>query len=98
MGPLGIETFWGSYGFSSAKASFESTISAGIGFSRWYYHTETELGTIYSSYVPSLIVRAQAILHLRQLFGFGLVLTGNVNSESFYLAGGFVFSLGFWNL
>jgi hypothetical protein len=35
--------------------------------------------------------------HLRQIFGFGLVLASNVNGESSYLAGGFTFALGLWN-
>jgi hypothetical protein len=93
----GIKTLWGTYGYSYSRSWLEASLNAGIGYSQWYHHTESDRGTIHSPHVPSLIIRAQTILHLRQLFGFGLVLTGNVNKESYYVAGGFVFALGLWN-
>ncbi len=93
----GIKTLWGTYGYSYSRSWLESSLGAGIGYSQWYHHTESSRGTIHSSHVPSLIIRAQTLVHLRQLFGLGLVLAGNVNRESSYLSGGFVFALGLWN-
>lgn len=93
----GIETIWGTYGLNYSRSWLESTLSAGIGLSQWYHYTESAKGTIRSSHVPALIIRAQTVLHLRQLLGLGLVLVGNINTESSYLGGGLVFALGLWN-
>jgi hypothetical protein len=94
----GINTVWGSYGFSYHSPSSEASLSAGIGLSSWYYNTESSRGTIRSPKVPCLIARAQAIGHLSQMLGFGFFLVGNINRESSYVAAGIVFTLGVWNL
>ena len=94
---LGVMTFWGTYGYNYSGSWFESTLSVGIGLSQWYYDTESIRGKIYSHHVPALVIRAQTIVHLRQGFGLGLVLTGNVNRELSYMGGGLVFALGLWN-
>lgn len=93
----GIKTLWGTYGYSYSRPWLEASLHAGIGLSQWHHHMESKIGTIHSSHVPGLMIRAQTLVHLRQLFGFGLVLAGNVNKESSYLSGGFVFALGLWN-
>jgi len=93
----GIDNFWGTYGYSYYNRFFDASVSAGIGFTDWYYHTESELGTIKSKMVQGLIIKMQAIQHFPQVFGVGVVITININREASYYAGSLVFSLGGWN-
>lgn len=93
-----IKSWWGTYGVSHSLMWLESSLSLGAGLTRWYYHTESSRGTIRSTKVPSLLVKAQTIVHAKQTFGFGIALSGNLNKESPYVAGSIVFVLGVWNL
>ncbi len=94
----GIKSWWGAYGISHSRSSSESSLSLGVGLTQWYYHTESSRGTIRSDKLPSLVAKAQTMIHLRQIFGLGLVLSGNWNKESPYVAGSIVLALGLWNL
>jgi len=93
----GIDTFWGAYGRSLYGRWGEAAISGGIGLLRWYYHTESDRGTIYSPTVPSLIIKAQGIAHLPQAIGCGFVFTINLSWEATYIAFSTVVALGGWN-
>ena len=94
----GIKSWWGTYGVSHSRSRSESSLSLGVGLTSWYYHTESSRGTIRSAKVPCLLAKAQTMIHAKQVLGVGLVLSGNLNKESPYVAGSIVFALGLWNL
>lgn len=94
----GINTIWGSYGYSYHLPTFEAALSSGIGLSSWYHDTESSRGTIRSPKVPCLLARLELICHLPQIIGLGFFFTGNINRESSYVAGGIAFNVGVWNL
>ena len=93
----GIKAWWGTYGISHSRSWQESSLSLGLGLTQWYYETESSRGTIRSANVPCLLAKAQTMVHAKQVLGVGLVLSGNLNKESPYVAGSIVFALGLWN-
>ena len=94
----GIKSWWATYGVSHSRSSLESSLSLGVGLTSWYYETESSRGTIRSAKVPCLLAKAQTMIHLPQVFGLGLVLSGNLNKDAPYVAGSIVLALGLWNL
>jgi len=93
----GINTYWGTIGYGLHQRCLEASLNAGIGYTQWYYHTESEKGTIYSPGVPSLMMKAQAILHLPQGIGCGGAVTANRSQEASYVAISLILALGGWN-